>query len=312
MRSMRFLRPFRSALPFLSLPASLLLLPLPAVLPSSFTQFWARRISRPMLGALNTIGSSAPFSLAELGLLLTATLLFVRFVINFLRFGAKRALLYFFRRISLLLAAFLLALSALWLPLYPSEPIQYSASETQIVASCEALIEVLNASELDFSAIPDDLPAKFAAFPRWMRAMNISGVYSFLTGEALISPELAPEALPFVAAHEAMHALGYAGEGEANIAAWTECLRRGGLYADSARLWALKYSSEALSEIDPDAWAACRSQMSARTLAAFRRMGGESSNSTGGTSTILRMLGAGSSADDYEILALRLASQPTF
>lgn len=312
MRSMRFLRPLQSALPFLSLPASLLLLPLPAVLPSDFIRFWARRISRPILGAFNAIGSSAPLSLAELGLLLTAALLLVSFVINLLRLGAGQALFSLLRRISLLLAAFLLALGALWLPLYSSEPMQYSASETQIIASCEALIEALNASELDFSAMPDDLPAKFAVFPRWMRAMNVSGVYSFFTGEALISPELAPEALPFVAAHEAMHALGYAGEGEANIAAWTECLRRGGVYADSARLWALKYSLEALSKIDPDAWAACRLQMSARTLAAFRRMGGESSNSAEGASTLLRMLGAGASADDYEILALWLASQPTF
>ena len=141
--------------------------------------------------------------------------------------------------------------------------------------------------------------------------MNLSGFYSFITGEAFIAPDLPRASLPFVAVHEAMHGEGIAGEGEANIAAWARCMELSGAYADSARLWALKYAMAALYAADPALYAARRREMSSACFELYRQVGGKPSGSTyaSGAQAAFSAMGAGAAAGDYEILAVYLASQ---
>lgn len=215
-----------------------------------FAARWSDRIARPILQRIALIGARLPFSLLEWGALALFLALCFGFIYRLCRKGVLHAIVHLLRRMYSLLMALIWLLAALWYPLYFAEaPLQITATPAQLAASCQSLIDELSAAPLDFNAPPDDLPAKQAAFPFWMDALNLAGFASFLTGEALLSPELPGAAVPFVAVHEFMHTLGHADEGAANLAAWDECLRRGGLYADSARLWALKDSLALLRRI---------------------------------------------------------------
>lgn len=258
-----------------------------------FAGKWARWISQPALNALACMGDRLPFPLAEwLGIaavILLALALFVR--------SLRRAA-------GGLLIALLIACLALWYPLYFVDCAAHSASSRQISAACAELIAQLNACAAEFE-LPDDLPAKPVRFPGWMRALDISGVCAFFTGEALYSPELHPAALPFVAVHERMHLEGHAGEGAANIAAWEACIARGGAYADSARLWALRYSMGLLELAQRSTHVAT---MSPQTLERYRGSGGAYiSAPPAWLSALQRFLGVGGAMSDYEILALYLA-----
>lgn len=258
-----------------------------------FAGKWARWISQPALNALACMGDRLPFPLAEwLGIavgILLALALFVR--------SLRRAA-------GGLLIALMIACLALWYPLYFVDCAAHSASTRQISASCAELIAQLNACAAEFE-LPDDLPAKPVRFPGWMRALDISGVCAFFTGEALYSPELHPAALPFVAVHERMHLEGHAGEGAANIAAWEACITRGGAYADSARLWALRYS---MGLLEPAQRSAHVSAMRPHTLERYRASGGAYiSAPPAWLSALQRFLGVGGAMSDYEILALYLA-----
>lgn len=240
--------------------------------------FWAEHISKPALRILNAVGDALPFSLSEWGLLALLVWILLR---------PRRT-----RHLLALLLSMLLMYALVWAPLYAQAVPDCAASETQIRVSCAALIEILNASEPDFSRLPDDLPAKVCAFPFWMRRLNLSGFYSFFTGEALISPDVPACAAPFTAVHEAMHSRGIADEGACNIAAYEDCISRGGTYADSARLWALRYSMGAVKKTDYDTYYRLLCRMDPRTYALFREIGG-----------------AVCENDGYEILASYLAAK---
>ena len=272
---------------------------------------WAHGASLPALRLLSAATMRLPFSLLEWGLAAFCMLSFVAAGRRWARRGPLAALSLLGRRLAALLLGALVSFFALWLPLYRiAEPPACVASREQLLASCAALIDALNDAALDFSILPEDLPAKAAAFPAWMRAFGVTGFFSFPTGETLISPELADSATPFVAVHEAMHARGYAGEGAANIAAWEACLSRGGLYADSARLWALRYTMEAVQACDPSAGIRMLDRMSPTTRAAWRAVGGGRSSRpvSRGAQAVFSALGVGDAAGDYEILAVYLAS----
>ena len=273
---------------------------------------WAEAVSRPVLHALSRLTNPLPFALLEWGLLALLLALFGGACFRWGRRGLRSALIQLARRLGGCILAVAIAFSALWLPLYhTSIHPACAATDAQLAAACENLILELNESPLNFSRAPDDLPAKVIHFPFWMRAFDITGFFSFPTGEALISPELPDCALPFVAVHERMHADGYAGEGAANIAAWEDCLARGGLYADSARVWALKYSMDALHDRDTGAYAACRQLMNESTAASYHAIGGgtRSRAINPGMQAAFSALGVGEAASDYEILAFYLASQ---
>ena len=232
----------------------------------------------------------------------------IGFLLRLCRRGVIQAIVHLLRRICTLLLALIWLTAALWFPLYFAEaPLQITVTAAQLTASCRALIDGLSASSLDFSTLPDDLPAKYSAFPLWMDALNLAGFASFLSGEALLSPELPGAAVPFVAVHEFMHTLGHADEGMTNLAAWDECLRRGGLYADSARLWALKDSLALLRRMNCDAWSVIRAELPQEIDVLLTQLGGETAPPGDGALAVLRLLGLAEHAQSYDILALRLA-----
>lgn len=277
-----------------------------------FAAAWSEAVSLPLLRGLSRLADPLPFALLEWGLIALAVTLFGETCFRWGRSGVKIALRRLARRICGFALAVAVLFCTLWLPLYPaSSTSACAATDAQLAASCEHLIDELNAASPNFSRAPSDLPAKVIAFPFWMRAFGITGFFSFPTGEALVTPELPDCALPFVAVHERMHARGIAGEGAANVAAWEDCMARGGLYADSARVWALKYSMDALYDADPSAYATCRAHMSESTAAHYRAIGGGARRQTvnPGAQAAFAALGVGEAAADYEILALYLASR---
>ena len=81
--------------------------------------------------------------------------------------------------------------------------------------------------------------------------------------------------IPFTAVHELMHLGGIADEGAANIAAWERCLAAGGPFADSARLWALRYALGQLNRADEGAWRRVRGNMKDPLMRVFQDCGGE-------------------------------------
>lgn len=299
-------RTLRTALP--ALPPALLCA-LVRLLPD-FAAHWSARLARPMLRRIASIGSRLPFPLMEWGLLVLIPALCIGFILHLNRRGMVHAIVHLLRRIWILLMVLIYLIAALWVPLYFAEaPLRITATPAQLAASCRVLIDELSASPLDFSVPPDDLPAKHPSLPFWMDALNLAGFASFLTGEALISPELPNAAVPFVAVHESMHTLGHADEGRTNLAAWAECLRRGGLYADSARLWALKDSLALLRRMDSDAWSAVRRELPPQLDRLLTQLGGETAPPGDGVLALLAPLGLAESVQSYEILALYLAAE---
>ena len=295
-------RLLRSILPPALLCALVRLLP-------DFAAHWSARLARPMLRRIASIGSRLPFSLMEWGLLVLIPALCIGFILHLNRRGMVHAIVHLLRRIWILLMVLVYLIAALWVPLYFAEaPLRITATPAQLAASCRVLIDELSASPLDFSVLPDDLPAKHPSLPFWMDALNLAGFASFLTGEALISPELDDAAVPFVAVHEFMHTQGHADEGMTNLAAWEECLRRGGMYADSARLWALKDSLALLHRMDSDAWSAVRRSLPTEIDALMTQLGGETAPPGGAALAVLAPLGLAEHAQSYEKLALYLAA----
>ena len=273
-----------------------------------FAARWSAWVARPMLQTISLFGGRLPFSLMEWGALVLLIALSIGFLLRLCRRGVIQAIVHLLRRICTLLLALIWLTAALWFPLYFAEaPLQITVTAAQLTASCRALIDGLSASSLDFSTLPDDLPAKYSAFPLWMDALNLAGFASFLSGEALLSPELPGAAVPFVAVHEFMHTLGHADEGMTNLAAWDECLRRGGLYADSARLWALKDSLALLRRMNCDAWSVIRAELPQEIDVLLTQLGGETAPPGDGALAVLRLLGLAEHAQSYDILALRLA-----
>lgn len=299
----RLLRAALLALPPMLLCMAVRLLP-------DFAARWSAWVARPMLQTIALIGGRLPFPLMEWGVLALLVALCIGFIYRLCRRGVLHAAVCTLKRICLLLMALVWLLAALWYPLYFAEaPLRITVTSAQLAASCRTLIDDLNADSLDFSEVPDDLPAKYAAFPGWMQVLNLAGFASFLTGEALISPELPNAAVPFVAVHESMHTLGHADEGRTNLAAWAECLRRGGVYADSARLWALKDSLALLRRMDSDAWSSIRSELPPQLEQLLTQLGGETAPPGDAALAVLAPLGLAESVQNYEILALYLAAE---
>ena len=299
----RLLRAALLALPPALICALVRLLP-------DFAARWSAWVARPILQRIALIGTRLPFSLMEWGLLALILALCIGFILRLYRRGVMHAIVHLLRRICTLLMALVWLLATLWYPLYfAEEATRITATPAQLAASCRVLIDDLSISSLDFSVPPEDLPAKQAAFPFWMDALNLAGFASFLTGEALISPELEVAAVPFVAVHEFMHTLGHADEGAANLAAWEECLRRGGVYADSARLWALKDSLALLRRADHAAWSIIRAELPTEIDVLLTQLGGETAPPGDGALAVLAPLGLAESVQSYEILALYLAAQ---
>lgn len=261
--------------------------------------FWAEHISLPLLKGISAVGSSFDFVLLEylpamIVLVLAAALLRRRFL----------------RYLTSILCFVCILCLAVWYPLYFIPRIEYSANDAQLSALCGGIIDELNAAPLLFEEAYDS-PAKPVRFPAWMDALKLNGICSFITGEALVSPKLPSAALPFVAMHERMHLEGHAAEGSANIAAWESCMLRGGDFADSARLWALRYAMGMLRRSEPALYEQNLMRMNHNTLQRYRETGGAYSPApvSAAMRRLYSLLGIEDSMLNYEILASCLAAQ---
>lgn len=272
-----------------------------------FPEYWKNAVLLRLFPLLESLSDRIVFPLVEaLGLLLTS-ILWLGFVRRLLQGRPLHALFFLLKRTLCLLLGVLLLFLCLWFPLYLQAPLPIKpASAAHLKASADELVQSLNKSDLDFSLLPDDLPAKFTHFPALMEAFGAVGFYSFFTGEALLSPHLPACAVPFVAVHERVHGLGIADEGRCNRIAYEKCLRLGSVYADSAMLWALRYTLGALQEADFALYTDSLHGMNRRTQHCFAQIGGAYAGDSG--SKLLRTL-LGYDPFHYEILAHALAAE---
>ena len=145
-----------------------------------FAAAWSEALAKPMLRGLSRLTSPLPFALLEWGLIALALALFGAACFCWGRSGVREALRLLGRRMGSFALAVVVLFCALWLPLYPAPgSIACAATGAQLEASCNRLIDELNAAAPDFSRVPADLPAKRIAFPGWMRLFGITGFFSF-------------------------------------------------------------------------------------------------------------------------------------
>jgi len=239
------------------------------------------RVSVPGMALLHRLTAPIPFPVAEPLALALAVGLVVGAARAPSRRRAPRACL---NALLALVAAF----AVLWGPAIAIPAGQLPAPGADALAGlCEALIDELNAAPLSFPGPADALArapdvaglpgcaVKAARYPEWMALAGAWGAFVPLTGEALADPDAPPPLVPFTAVHELMHLTGIANEGAANIAAWEKCMAAGGPFADSARLWALRYAMGLLRSESPASWQSARNKMEGALLRTFLCCGGE-------------------------------------
>lgn len=245
---------------------------------------WAEGVALPLLQGLHRMSAALPFPVLEpLALLL---------LMGLLR-----------RRSRALALTFILGMyGLLWYPAYFAAPAPQCDAPADPERLCVLLTDALNASALAFEPPFDaagtvaGLPGarvKPARWPEWMRAMDIEGLFAPWTGEALADADAPPGSLPFTCVHELMHLKGIADEGQANISAYRLCLEAGGMFADSARLWALR---RALSRLDD----AARARVARRADRRLRPL--LMISDTRKPSPLSRLLGIGRQTADYDAL----------
>lgn len=263
-----------------------------------FARFWAQNVSIPVLQTISGFGATLPFSMLEWG----AAIMGIPLLCGMMRRQLRRTAAW-------MLTALILIFLAIWQPLYSLPSPAYAADTHQMAAAAGLLIERTN---LEAPVIPrlDDLPAKPVRFPSWMRIAGISGFASFLTGEGFYDPNLPHCALPFVAVHESMHLQGIADEGAANIAAWQDCMDRGGAYAWSARIWGLRYIMGTLLHRNPGQYAHCINRMNPQTFQLYQECGGAyvPLQRSQFWQAACNFLGIADGLQNYEILAAYLAA----
>ncbi len=247
-------------------------------------RFLLDKVSLPAMAGLHRLTAPVPLPVAEPAALGIAAILVFTFLTSLISASALRHWLKGAARAALVLGG-LLAL--LWgPPLVQSVEDAPAPENEQLEWLCGELIDALNASPLAFPTPGESLrlaPAvagmpgcvvKAVRYPEWMEAAEICGMFVPLTGEALVDATAPAPLIPFTAVHELTHLAGVADEGAANIAAWERCLAGGGAFADSARLWALRYAMGLLSERDPEALWQLDTRMEDPLSRTFRECGG--------------------------------------
>ena len=249
------------------------------------------RVTRPLLLALHRLTARVPFPVAEPAAFALAILAAAALASAILRAVRRRSFapaLRWLRGAGWTVLTLAALLSLTWLPAL-CQPVEAppTPSPDRLEWLCEELIRALNASPLDFPPPAESLrrapeaaglpgcAVKAARYPEWMRAASVSGLFVPLTGEALADADAPAALVPFTAVHELMHLQGVADEGAANIAAWERCLEAGGPFADSARLWALRYAMGLLLRADADAWQRARDKMKDPLAQVWHLSGGE-------------------------------------
>lgn len=101
-----------------------------------------------------------------------------------------------------------------------------------------------------FLEVPSATP-KVALFSPLLSRLAISGIYSPFTAEPLVNGEVPDPDLPFCAAHEAAHSVGFAREDEANYLASVTCrLHPDADFRYSGTMAASAYAMGALASVD--------------------------------------------------------------
>lgn len=274
------------------------------------------RVSIPAMAALHGFTARVPFPVAEpAALILGASLLTGLFCAVFLALSSH-SLNPLRRWCSALTAVALVLIAALillWVPAR-AQPVPHvpQPDGKQLTRLCEALIEALNRSPLDFPAPRDalarapaaaglpDCAVKAVRYPEWMDLCHAWGLFVPLTGEALADAAEPAPLIPFTAVHELMHLAGVADEGAANVAAWGRCMDAGGPFADSARLWALRYAMGPLRLRDGDAWLQAAQKMNDALKRVYMACGGDAGPARPDYALLIQ--------GDYAALACHLAS----
>lgn len=267
--------------------ASLLLIGLPAIFVAAcrlfpaLPDFWMGAVFPPVARSVSLVSGAVPFPVAEPLFLLVAA------AAVYLAFRSRRGL-------CLLLSCVFAVCALFWAPAYFAAPLHPVSGEADREALCRVsakLIGELNeygafslpeelAEEALEAAAEADVPArvaaapKFARYPEWMELGSLAGLYVPWTFEAVVNPAAGAPGVPFTAVHELMHMGGVADEGQANIAAYIACVRYGGAFRYSAKLWGLKYALQALREIDAAAWTELIGNLSDSVRADFREING--------------------------------------
>ncbi len=288
-----------------------------------FARMALESLSLPTMRALHRLTSRVPFPVVEPLALTLATVCGLSLLGGGARAVASRSPEPLRRPLTRLVRAALLLAGALALLWSPARAISYDdvppiPTARQLEWLCGDLIDALNASDLaalapeaalagapEVAGMPGRV-VKAARYPEWMRAAGISGLYVPLTGEALADAGAPAPLIPFTAVHELMHLCGVADEGAANIAAWEKCLSAGDAFADSARLWALRYAMGLLRRADAAAWRRAGAKMEGALARAFQICGGEATP-VAVSSPGLRLLSL--SCGDYAALVGYLARQ---
>ena len=96
---------------------------------------------------------------------------------------------------------------------------------------------------------------KAVSVSEWMSYTHITGVYTYMTGEANINNVFPDYTIPFTAAHELAHQRGIARENEANFVAFLVCTSSEDDYLRySGYMNMLEYVTSALYSADPEAY----------------------------------------------------------
>ena len=96
---------------------------------------------------------------------------------------------------------------------------------------------------------------KAVSASEWMSYAHLTGVYTYMTGEANINNRFPDYTIPFTAAHELAHQRGIARENEANFVAFLVCISSEDDYLQySGYMNMLEYVTSALYSADPDAY----------------------------------------------------------
>ena len=275
---------------------------------AAFAGTWQAAVALPALAELHRLTAAMAFPAAELAAVaLPAACLGL--------FAVRR------RRAVAALLTVVAGYALLWYPCYwaaPAAPLP-DPDAARLEQLCVDLADALDREPPDLlspaqaaarASVVAGLPrarVKLARCPAWMRALRISGLFVPWTGEAVIDPTAPAALIPFTAVHELMHLRGIADEGEANIAAWRRCDAAGGVFAASARLWALKYALGELEQLDPAACLRVMDRTSGALRSLYRPIPAVTPSPFG---RLCSALGIGRAAASYSRLAVWLAVQP--
>lgn len=131
-----------------------------------------------------------------------------------------------------------------------------SYSDISFDEMCASILEGYERLEADYPELnikTFDSRAKQVYLSRALTAFEISGVYTFFTGESNVNVYYPEYGVPFTIAHELAHQRGIARENEANFVAFLACVRADSAYVRySAYMNMFEYVASALSRTNKD------------------------------------------------------------